>query len=147
MLQYCCHWSSAGVTRYIWFREPKPLEAWECRQARTHGKVVLSEHTIQAAIGATVSQATFLSGNLDDNSNCEAGMINFPNGKILGGQAALGLYEIALRKKFAKMSELTGSLTLSSGLQARVSNKSLVNSLEGTVVWKYNSMAYPQMLV
>jgi hypothetical protein len=74
--------------------------------------VVLSEHTIQAAIGAAVSHATFMSGNLDDSSNCEVGTINFPNGKILGGQAAQGLYEIALRKKFAKMNELTGSLTL-----------------------------------
>jgi hypothetical protein len=50
------------VTRYIQFREPKPLEAWGCRQARAHAKVVLSGPTIQATIGATVSPAIFLSG-------------------------------------------------------------------------------------
>jgi hypothetical protein len=50
--QYCEHLSAAGVTRYIRFREPKPLEAWECRQARTHGKIVLSGHIIQGMIEA-----------------------------------------------------------------------------------------------
>jgi hypothetical protein len=49
--QYCGHRSTAGVTCYIRFREPKPLEAWECRQARTHRKVVISGRTIQATIG------------------------------------------------------------------------------------------------
>jgi hypothetical protein len=83
--QYCGHWSSEGVTRYIRFREPKPLEAWECRKARSHGKVVISSRTIQATIGATISHAIFLSGGLDDGSNCETGMISFPNGKTLGG--------------------------------------------------------------
>jgi hypothetical protein len=65
-------------------------------QARTHGKVIISGRTIQTTIGAIVSHAVFLSGGLGDRSNCEAGTISFPNGQILGGQAAQGLYEIAL---------------------------------------------------
>jgi hypothetical protein len=108
--QYCGHWSSAGVTLYIQFREPKALEAWECRQARTHGKVgkvVIGCRTIQATIGATVSHAIFLSGGMDDISNCEAGVISFPDGKAMSGQAAQGLYEIMLCEEFAKMNELT----------------------------------------
>jgi hypothetical protein len=44
--QYCGHWSSAGVTWYIQFREPKALEAWECRKARSHGKVIIIGCTI-----------------------------------------------------------------------------------------------------
>ncbi len=32
-------------------------------------------------------------------------------------------------------------------MQARVSDKSLVDSLEWTVVWEYDSMAYPQTIV
>jgi hypothetical protein len=40
--QYCGHFSSAGVTRYIRFREPQTLEACECRQARKNGKVVIN---------------------------------------------------------------------------------------------------------
>jgi hypothetical protein len=59
---------------------------------------------------------------------------------------AQGLYEITLQEEFAEMNELTGSIT-SSGVQARVSDKSLVNNLEGTVVWEYDSMACPHMIV
>jgi hypothetical protein len=35
--QYCGMFSAAGVTRYLKFRELKPLEAWECRKAREPG--------------------------------------------------------------------------------------------------------------
>jgi hypothetical protein len=84
---------------------------------------------------------------LDDERNCEAGTISFSNGKTLAGQAALGLYEITLREEFAKMNELTESIMLSTGVQARLFDKSLVDSLEGTIVWEYYSMACPQMIV
>jgi hypothetical protein len=40
--QYCGMFSAAGVTRYIRFRELKPLEAWECWQARRSGKIVIN---------------------------------------------------------------------------------------------------------
>jgi hypothetical protein len=33
------------------------------------------------------------------------------------------------------------------GLQARAGDKSMVDSLEGTVVWEYDSMTCPQMIV
>jgi hypothetical protein len=57
------------------------LEAWECRQAKKNGKVVIKGRTLQAKIGATVSHAMFLSGAMVDDSNCETGIISFPNGK------------------------------------------------------------------
>jgi hypothetical protein len=38
-------------------------------------------------------------------------------------------------------------ITLSSGIQTRVTDKCLVDSLEGTVVWDYDLMACPQMVV
>jgi hypothetical protein len=85
--QYCGYFSSAGVTRYIRFREPKTLEAWECRQARKNGKVVINGCTMQAKIRATVSHAMFLRG-------CAMG------GKT-GWQTAQGLYEVTLREEFA----------------------------------------------
>jgi hypothetical protein len=89
----------------------------------------------------------FLSGGLDDDSDGEAGIISLPNGKTLGGQAAQGLYEITLRQEFAKLNELSGSLTLASGVQARAGDKSMVDGLEGTVLWEYDSMACPQTIV
>jgi hypothetical protein len=57
------------------------------------------------------------------------------------------LYEITLREEFARMNKLTGSITLSSGIQAHMSDKSLVDSLEGSVVWEYDSKACPQTIV
>jgi hypothetical protein len=57
------------------------------------------------------------------------------------------LYEITLREEFAKMNKLNISITLSFGIQACVSDKSLVDSLEGTVVWEYDYMACLQMIV
>jgi hypothetical protein len=45
----------------------------------------------------------FLSGNLDDDRNCEAGLISFPNGKTRGGGQEL--YKITSREEFAKMNE------------------------------------------
>ncbi len=101
--QYCGMFSAAGVTRYIRFREPRTLEAWECHQARKSGKTIINGRTFQGKIGATSSHSMFLAGGLDDKSNCEAGIISFPNGQMLGGQAARVLYEITLREEFARL--------------------------------------------
>jgi hypothetical protein len=37
MAQHCGMFSHVGMTRYLKFRELKPMEAWECRKARTSG--------------------------------------------------------------------------------------------------------------
>jgi hypothetical protein len=83
-------------------RESKPLEAWECRQARTHRKEVISGCMIQATSAETISHAVFLSIGLDNGSNCKARTISFPNGKTLGGQVAQGLYEITPQKNLPR---------------------------------------------
>jgi hypothetical protein len=89
----------------------------------------------------------FLSGAMDDDSNCETSVISFPNEKTLGGQTAQGLCEVTLREEFARLNELTGSLMLASGVQARAGEKSMVDSLEGTIIWEYDSMACPETIV
>ncbi len=113
--QYCGMFSAAGVTRYIKFRELKPLEPWECRKARKTSLLTINRRTVSGKVMATVSNTMFLTGNLDDESNCEVGTVNLRNGKRLSGLASLCLYEITLREEFARMNELTGSLTLTSG--------------------------------
>jgi hypothetical protein len=145
--QYCGMFSAAGVARYIRFREPRALEAWECRQARKSGKIVINGRTFEGKIGATASHSMFLARGLDDESRCEVGIVTFPDGKTLDRQAAQGLYEITLSEEFARLNELTGSLILTSGVQAAAGDKSIVDSLEGTVVWEYDSMACPQTIV
>jgi hypothetical protein len=44
--QYCGMFSAAGVTRYIRFRELKPLEAWECQKARKNGLLAINGRVI-----------------------------------------------------------------------------------------------------
>jgi hypothetical protein len=48
--QYCRMFSAAGVTRYIRFRELKPLEAWECRKARKNGLLTINRRTVSGKI-------------------------------------------------------------------------------------------------
>ncbi len=139
--------SAAGVKRYIRFQELKPLEAQECRQARLNGQIHINGKVLKGKIGATASHTMFLTGGLDDESRCEVGIVTLPDGKVLNGQVAQGLYEITLREEYVRLNELTGSLTLTSGVQAAAGDKSIVDSLEGTVVWEYDSMACPQTIV
>jgi hypothetical protein len=145
--QYCGMFSAAGVTRYIRFQELKPLEAWECRKARKNGLLTINGRVLSGKIGATASHTMFQSRGLDDESSCEVGTVTLRNGKVLSGLASQGLYEITLREEFARMNELTGSLTLTSGVQARAADKSIVDSLEGTIVWEYDPMECPQTIV
>jgi hypothetical protein len=58
--QYCGMFSAAGVKRYIRFRKLRPLEAWECRQARLNGQVHINGKTGAGKIGVTVSHTMFL---------------------------------------------------------------------------------------
>jgi hypothetical protein len=89
----------------------------------------------------------FLSGGLDTESSCEVGMVTLRDGKVLSGLASQGLYDITLREEFARMNELTGSLMLTSGVQVSAADRSISDSLEGTVVWEYDPKECPQTIV
>jgi hypothetical protein len=69
----------------------RPLEAWECQQARLNGQVHINGKTVARKIGATVSHTMFLTGGLDDESRCEVGIVTLPDGRVLNGQVAQGL--------------------------------------------------------
>jgi hypothetical protein len=145
--QHCGMFSHVGVTRYLKFRELKPMEPWECRKAKASGSILINGHPVDGKVGATVSHTMFLARDLDDEDNCEVGTVTTSGGTTLKGMAAQGLYEITLREEFASMNELTGSLTLTSGVQARATDKSISDSLEGTVMWEYDPMECPQTIV
>ncbi len=70
-------------------------------------------------------------GNCIAHSSATA---RLPQWKDNGRTSCPRVIEITLGVEFAKMNELTGTITLSSGVQARILDKSLVDSLEGTVV-------------
>ncbi len=89
--QYCGMFLAAGVKRYIRFRELRPIEAWECRQARLNGQIHINGKTLKGKIGATASHTMFLNGGLDDESRCKVEIVTLPDGKVLNGQVAQGL--------------------------------------------------------
>jgi hypothetical protein len=101
--QHCGMFSHAGITRYLKFRELKPLEPWECRKAKASGSILINGHPVDGKVGATVSHTMFLAGDLDDDDNCETGSVTTPGSKSLKGMTAQGLYEITLREEFARM--------------------------------------------
>jgi hypothetical protein len=49
--QHCGMFSHAGITRYLKFRELKPMEAWECRKARTSGSILINGHPVDGKVG------------------------------------------------------------------------------------------------
>jgi hypothetical protein len=53
--QHCGMFSHVGVTRYLKFRDLKPMEAWECRKTRTSGSILINGHPVDGKVGATVS--------------------------------------------------------------------------------------------
>ncbi len=81
--QSCGMFSAAGVKRYIRFRELRPLEAWECRQATLNGQIHINGKVLKGKVSATASHTMFLTGGLDDESRCEVGIVTLPNGKVL----------------------------------------------------------------
>ncbi len=52
-----------------------------------------------------------------------------------------------MREEFAKMIELTETIPISYETQTRVSDKSIVDGLEGTFIREYNLLACPQTMV
>ncbi len=97
--------------------------------------------------GATISHSVYLSGGMDDDNNCKARIIQFSNGKTMGEQMARALHKITLREDLTKINEWMGTITFLSGIQTRASDKSIVDSLEGIIIWEYDSLACPQKMV
>jgi hypothetical protein len=124
------------MTRYFRFWEPKTLEAWKCWQARVHGKMARVSLTIR-------SNSVTVSGKMNVDINCEAGVINFPYRKTIWGWTAQELYGTTLSEEFA----MTITITLCSWIQTRVADKSLVDNLEVTMTcsmtwWQMSCIAH-----
>jgi hypothetical protein len=71
--------------------------------------------------------------------------IQFSNGKTIGEQMARALHKITLREDLTKINEWMGTITFLSGIQTRASDKIIVDSLEGIIIWEYDSLACLQI--
>jgi hypothetical protein len=147
MSQYCGFNSAGGVVRYITFREPRRVEAQECRATKETGKMSVGGQEFKVTPGTTISHSTFLHGDLTDGSYCETGVLELPGGRKIGGQATQAIYEIMVLEEYAKLNELTGTITEASGISAKVGNLSLADPVEGTYVWTHQEEECPRTLV
>jgi hypothetical protein len=141
--QYCGHSSAAGVTRYLRFREPLLVEPKSCREALNDaGNITIANRNFRARIGTTTSHSFFVAGDLDDGHNCETGSISIGS-KVLEYQATQTILEITLMEEFAKINDVHGSIRLPGGIQAKVADQAISDSLVGTIVWRHRPTSCP----
>jgi hypothetical protein len=94
--------------------------------------------------GTTISLSTFLHGDLTNGSYCETGMLELSRGRKIGGQA---IYEIMVLEEYTKLNDLTGTITVASGISANLGDLSLTDLVEGTYVWTHLDVECPWTLV
>jgi hypothetical protein len=135
------------VVRYITFRESRRVEAQECRAAKEKGKMSVGSQEFKVTPGTTISHSTFPHGDITDGSYCETGVLELPGGRKIGGQATQAIYEITVLEEYTKLNDLTGTITVASGISAKVGDLSLTDPVEGTYVWTHLEEECPRTLV
>ena len=145
--QYCGFLSAGGVTRYLKWREPRAVEAQDCRDAERTGKLQVHDREFSVTPGTTTSHSMFLAGDLTDSGDCTTGVIETASGQKLGGQAAQAMFEIIVSKEYAKVNDFKGIITVAAGISAKVTDLSLVDTMEGTYVWEHVKEACPRTLI
>jgi hypothetical protein len=137
--QYCGHYSAAGVTRYLKFREPLILEPEECLKAWSNdGNVTINKKLFMVRMGTTTSHSFFLSGSLDAGHNCDRGDLKMGSDSY-SYQAAQSVLEITLQEEYGRINEATGTIKLPGGVQGKLADLSARDSLMGTTVWRYRT--------
>ena len=56
------------------------------------------------------------------------------------------VYEVHIKQEWARANDLTNTLTMTGGLMATTTDRSAVDSGEGTFVWDYSEDACPDTL-
>jgi hypothetical protein len=128
------------------FHDPIVIELADCRQAAKTGRFKLGGKDYPFEMNVRRSVIVDLVGGLDNNGNCEVVLYEV-NGVPLKSQMATAMYEIYVCQELATANDLTGTIKLSEYLMGTTTNRTLVDSGEGTYVWDYSQDACPDMLV
>jgi hypothetical protein len=143
---YCGFQSRSGVERYDKFHDPIVIEPADRRLAAKTGRFKLNGKDYPFEMNVRRSVIVNLVGGLDNNGNCEVGLFEV-NGVPLTSQLANAMYEIYVRQEWARANDLTGTIKLSEYLMGTTTDRTLVDSGEGTYVWDYSQDACPDTLV
>jgi hypothetical protein len=97
-------------------------------------------------VGTTTSHSFFLAGSLDSGHHCSRDTLRLGDGSKHDYQAAQTVLEMTLTEEYAKINELTGKICLPGDLVARAADKSIRDSIMGTMVLQYKTCTCPQGL-
>ncbi len=56
-------------------------------------------------------------------------------------------YEVLLRQEWARANDVSGMITMASGIIARTTDRSIMDSAEGTYVWSHSEESCPDTIV
>jgi hypothetical protein len=146
MSQYCGWQSRAGIVRSLKFREPITVEPSACRHANKTGMIVINKKSWTVQMGAIRSYSDFLEGSLDLGHNCQVGT-HTHGGVVLDLQTTQSVLEVLGRMEWARVNEVSGMITTTSGLITPVTDRSMMDTQDGTCVWEYSQEDCPDSIV
>ncbi len=83
---------------------------------------------------------------LDNDGNCEVGLYEV-NRVPLRNQMARAMCEIYIRQEWARANDFTGTIKLLEYMMGTTTDRTIVDSGEGTYIWDYSQDACPDTLV
>jgi hypothetical protein len=144
--QYCGHSSAAGVTRYLRFRELLIVDPVECARAKeSNGNITINRKVFNARIGSQTLHSFFVAGSLDKKHTCEVNTLVIGK-QVIDYQSAQSMLEISLTEEFGKVNDMSGRIILPGNIYAKTSDRSVQDSLVGTMVWSHKETTCPQGL-
>ncbi len=138
MRQYCRWQSRSGVVRYLKFRKPYSVEPSACRHASKTGMIVINKMSWPVQMGVESS--------LDLGHNCQMGT-HTHGGVVINRQVTQSILEVSVRMEWARVNEVLGMITTTSGLIAPVTDRSMMDTQDGTYVWEYSQEDCPDSIV
>ncbi len=142
---YCGWQSRTGPERYAKFHDPIVIEPADCRMAAKTGRFKLNGKDYLFEMNVRKAVIVGLVGSLDNYGHCEVGLFEF-NGMTLKNQMATAMYEIYIHQEWARANDLTCTIKLSEYLMGNTTDRTLVDSGEGTYVWDHSKDACPDTL-
>ncbi len=68
-------------------------------------------------------------------------------GVVIDRQVTQSILEVSVRMEWARVNEVSGMITTTSGLIAPVTDRSMMDTQDGTYVWEYSQEDCPDSIV
>jgi hypothetical protein len=144
--QYCGWQIRAGVVRYLKFREPYMVEPAACRHANKTGMLAIHKKSYAVHMDTVKSYTNFTEGSLDSGYNCQVG--THTHGEVIfDRQVTQRVMEVSTRMEWACVNKASGMITTTSCLIAPVTDRSMMDTQDGTYVWEYFQEDCPDSIV